>query len=468
MKNVKNRTRSATLALLLAAAITPQALLAQSGAGQPPCQVAQRESLPDTIARVELGVVVVWTHDKDGKSTGHGSGFFIDATGVVTNYHVLEGAASARVVLANGRSYPVKTVNATDMRNDLVVIEVDIPKDAGHRPLALHTAQPRKGQEVWVLGAPHGLEFSLSSGIVSAVRPMPDMTTNKIIQIDASSSPGSSGGPVINRCGEVIGVSSFGMSEGQNLNFAQGAWNIQAIAPHPPKTIQIWADEQARALYEQALADIRQGNDGRALDKIIRLLENDPDHPQAWFVLGDIMVQREDYPNAIKAYGQHLRTGIRGREAARTLVRIAAVLAQDGKPELSERTLMVALEEDARYRPALVFLGDLKYGQKDWQNAADAYARALRIEPQDQRTRARLSAAVNNTGVALAHDKRLGEALATFQRALAIWPENEHVMANLGTVAHELGESQIFQDMHDRLIARNSELAPSLARFLPK
>lgn len=468
MKNVKNRTRNATLALLLAAAITPQALLAQAGAGHSPCPMAQQESLPDTIARVELGVVVVWTLDEDGNRTGHGSGFFIDATRVVTNFHVLEGAAGARVVLANGKSYPVKTVNATDMHNDLVVIEVDIPVDAGHRPLSLHTEQPRKGQEAWVLGAPHGLDFTLSSGIVSAVRTMPEMTTNKIIQIDAPSSPGSSGGPVINRCGEVIGVSSFGLSEGQNLNFAQGAWNIRDIAQHRPRTLQSWAGEQARALYEQALTDIRQGNDGRALDKIIRLLRNAPDHPQAWFVLGDIFVQRQEYSNAIKAYGHHLQTGIRGHEAARTLVRIAAVLARDGKPELSERALMVALEEDAQYRPALVFLGDLKYGQKDWQNAADAYAKALRIEPQDERTRARLSAAVNNTGVALAHDKRLREALATFQRALAIWPENERVMANLGTVAHELGEAQIFQDMHDRLIARNSELAPALQKLRPQ
>ena len=106
---------------------------------------------------------------------------------------------------------------AKDEQNDIIRLSVDIPSKYV-LPLSLSETIPEIGERIVVYGSPLGLENTVSDGIVSSVREIPDF--GKIIQITAPISPGSSGSPVLNMEGEVIGIATFQIVEGQNLNFA--------------------------------------------------------------------------------------------------------------------------------------------------------------------------------------------------------------------------------------------------------
>jgi len=145
---------------------------------------------------------------------------------VVTNRHVIEDGATAKIVFENGKSYPVGgfVFDGGDM--DICIITIkglpsEIPK------LQVRSDLPRKGEAVYTFGAPKGYEFSVSEGIVSALRTFDknwketnSSTGQQFIQITAPISPGNSGGPLIDVNGLVVGMNTFTRTDGQNINFS--------------------------------------------------------------------------------------------------------------------------------------------------------------------------------------------------------------------------------------------------------
>jgi hypothetical protein len=147
---------------------------------------------------------------------GLGTGFVVRADGrVATNLHVIGDSREATVVLADKRELPVEAVVAVDPDHDLIVLHV-AAKDLV--PLRLGDSEHVKpGEPVVAIGHPLGLGNTVSNGLVSAVREVrPGLL---LLQISAPISPGSSGGPLLNEQGEVIGLSTLVVTEGQNLNF---------------------------------------------------------------------------------------------------------------------------------------------------------------------------------------------------------------------------------------------------------
>jgi S1-C subfamily serine protease len=143
---------------------------------------------------------------------GTGSGFIWDDDGhVVTNYHVIEGAQEAFVTLADKRSYPAKLVGAS-AEHDLAVLKIEVPFDRPP-PVPIGTsADLRVGQSVLAIGNPFGLDYTLTTGIVSAL----DRTIegrrggaiDNLIQTDAAINPGNSGGPLMDSAGRLIGINT--------------------------------------------------------------------------------------------------------------------------------------------------------------------------------------------------------------------------------------------------------------------
>jgi hypothetical protein len=144
-----------------------------------------------------------------------GSGFFVAPNIIATNYHVVEGATDAFCFLNNSISkYKIEGYLAADKAVDLVLLKVSsLSKPA----LKMSTQGVTPGQQVYVIGSPRGLPATISDGIVSGMR---DFDGYKLIQMTAPISPGSSGGPVLNSIGELIGISVSQVTDGQNLNFA--------------------------------------------------------------------------------------------------------------------------------------------------------------------------------------------------------------------------------------------------------
>lgn len=185
----------------------------------------------------------------DVKSAGRnsiGSGFVLDRRTVVTNYHVIEGSSEAQVSLKGGAKINVLGFKAIAPERDLALLAVELPE---HTPaLTLAVDEPEKGSEVLAFGAPEGLEWSVSKGIVSAVRTGNELkeslgtlegksvydllgldTTTKWVQTDAAINHGNSGGPLINLRRKVVGVNTLVSPEARNLNFAVCATEVQRL-----------------------------------------------------------------------------------------------------------------------------------------------------------------------------------------------------------------------------------------------
>ncbi len=186
---------------------------------------------------VEITVSSGTTEQGQPSGQAQGSGWIYDTEGhVITNQHVVEGASSVRVMLADGSSYSASVVG-TDPSTDLAVIKVDAPADK-LVPLSVGDSDALEvGDGVVAIGSPFGLEGSVSSGIVSALhREMQSpngFSINDSIQTDAAINHGNSGGPLLNLEGEVVGVnaqieSDSGGNDG--VGFAIPASTITTIA----------------------------------------------------------------------------------------------------------------------------------------------------------------------------------------------------------------------------------------------
>jgi serine protease Do len=193
-----------------------------------------QDSLPDLIKRVVPAVVTVVGFNAGGKVARLGSGVFIDREGhLITNLHVIKGMARAEVKLPKGEVYPLTEMVAADEKADLVKLVVNLPGGAPHY-LTVSGARPEVGERVVVLGSPLGLEQTVSEGLVSAIRTVRDR--GEFLQISAPISPGSSGGPVVNMKGQVIGIATFQV-KGQNINFAAPGYRILALRDGPPRPL---------------------------------------------------------------------------------------------------------------------------------------------------------------------------------------------------------------------------------------
>jgi hypothetical protein len=165
----------------------------------------------EVFAKNQASIVVVET------PTGLGSGVVVGGDGlIVTNFHVVEGASKASVKLANGDVYDTVRVAAVDQRRDLILLRV---AGFGLPAAQIGDSEAAKvGESVYAIGAPKGLELSISDGIVSAIRNSDD--GYRVLQTTAAISNGSSGGGLFDTRGMLIGVTTFKIRGGENLNFA--------------------------------------------------------------------------------------------------------------------------------------------------------------------------------------------------------------------------------------------------------
>ncbi len=257
------------VASLLRAAAVPVRVLAVvllvlAGAGLPPPAAAQKDGTPRTVSpRGELGaeeratielfeqardsvvfistrsrVRDIWSRNVFTVPRGNGSGFVWDESGhVVTNLHVIEGASEASVKLADGRDYRASLVGASPA-HDIAVLRIHVPNKRP-QPVPLGSSHDLKvGQKVFAIGNPFGLDWTLTSGIVSAlnrsINAEGGVAIENLIQTDAAVNPGNSGGPLLDSAGRLIGIttaiySPSGASAG--IGFAVPVDTVNRVVP---------------------------------------------------------------------------------------------------------------------------------------------------------------------------------------------------------------------------------------------
>src|SRR5262249_22834636 len=196
-----------TIRIILLALFIPAAAFAQN----------QRLKSPSEIAREQSkSVVIIEALDERGSVIGQGSGFIVTSQGaVVTNLHVVQGASSLRVKLPGGDAYKTPDLVDVDEAKDLAIVKIK-----GFKLPAVMLGDSDKaetGEPVVAISSPEGLVNSISTGVLRGVR---RFETHRVFQITAPISQGSSGGALFNSSGEVIGVITYLLKSGQNINFA--------------------------------------------------------------------------------------------------------------------------------------------------------------------------------------------------------------------------------------------------------
>ena len=450
--------------------------------------------LTDLIKKAEPSIVVILTYDQKGKRLGQGTGFFIAKNGdVISNHHVLQGASRSRVKLSSGEEYTVTRLAAEDPEGDLVRIAVDIPEEKV-TPLSISPATPRVGEKVVVIGTPLGLDQTVSDGIVSAIREIPGF--GKILQMTAPISPGSSGSPVLNMKGDVVGIATFLLVAGQNLNFAVPAERISKMTassgrslPEREERRKKAAAEEATELYAAGLRYMWAGKYEMALPYFIETVKRDPKHGRAFFQLGYCLSRLGKNREALGPYlkAQELRPkdptvhsnlcGVLGQLDLYGEAGEACKQALQLSPDLAEahNNLAWVYQQQARYSEAIESskqairlqpdfaeahynLGNGYAALKKYDQAADAYKQAIRLEFDYAEAHLNLGAAYNQMG-------RYEEAIDSYKRALRMKPLMPEAHLNLGMTYLKLGdkgsaieEYKILKDLEKEMANRLFDL----------
>lgn len=204
--------------------------------GSPPAVVPR----PELIADLVEAIVLITALDTNGNEMQTGSGFVIDAQGlVVTNYHVLAGAASATARFRDKTTCDVAGLRAFTTDGDLAILQLKAPPPHIRGLELADDEPPAPGSEVIAIGHPGGFQFSSTEGVVSAVHATTDLPERYRRQVAAPADQlwvqttaviagGSSGGPLLNRKGEVLGVNTW-LAAGEKLGFAAHIKHIRPL-----------------------------------------------------------------------------------------------------------------------------------------------------------------------------------------------------------------------------------------------
>jgi len=413
--------------------------------------------LTKLVKNISPAVVTVVVYDINQKVTNIGTGFFIDKYGhLITNYHVLEGRYKAEVRTADGKTYPIQLVVADNKATDLVKVLVDIPRQ---KIKWIKTANrlPSIAEQIMVVGSPMGLEQTVSEGIVSSIRTIPSV--GEFFQMSAPISPGSSGSPVINLKGKVVGVATFQMVRGQNLNFAVSIKSVKKLKPvKAGMSVSLWTFNNslnqpglAEKLCRQGYNFSINGEDQKALEFFQEAIEKDPQNTMAWNGLGYCQVGLNNSEAAIKAYQQAIKTN----PADETLYFILGnyyVKLKQHQEAIKAYQQVIRMKpdfEEAYFNLGVVYarLGRLDEGK-------NAFETVIRLNPD-------AVPAHFNVGMAYALLGRYQDALKANQEALRIDPEFAPAHNNIGLLQKELGNADLEIDAYKKAIRIDPDFAPA-------
>ncbi len=384
---------------------------------------------------VQRAVVKITIYDAEKKRVGIGSGFFVDKSGVlITNYHVLNGAYAADVKTYDGREYPIQRVLAYNKTADLIKVNVKIPEKSVH-PVEVIPDVPEIAERILVVGSPLGLDQTVSEGIVSAVREFPNV--GKIFQMSAPASRGSSGSPVINMDGKVIGVVSFIVEPGQNLNFAvtgQSVWDLKdektaMTLPEWTYSVSTQKPGLAAELCKKGFEFSIQGKYKKALEYYREAAEKSPGDAESWYGLGSCYVGLKQPPEAIKAFKEAIRTS---PDKTRANYYLGKYYQSLGRDKEAIESYQAALRINRDYGPAYIGLAEIYSGQKRINDEKEAIEQLVRIHPD-------YAASHYNIGITYGKLGRYRDAIAAFKRALEIEPKIPAAYYHIGIMYGNLG-----------------------------
>jgi tetratricopeptide (TPR) repeat protein len=449
-----------------------------------------QDILPELVRRIKPSAVAIETFDARGEKRSRGSGFFIDTDRVVTNRHVLEGATRAEVHSSTGARYPVKGVLAVDAEGDIAILLVEAPPNLV-RPLPLDRTSPQEGESVVVIGNPFGLEGSVTNGIVSAVRDIP--TFGRIIQITAPISPGSSGSPVVNMQGQVIGVATLQVTSGQSVNFAIPSERISQLQVGPLTSLSelmvaAGRNKRARAVqfFRDGLSFLSKDDCEKALPYFEKAVESDNTYAEAWaqtgfcneklgrhseaiesskravtlrpsaesyFNIGLASYYLKQYREATEAYRQAIR--LDPYNAADAYYALGLVYRDWGRADDEIQAYKQAIRLRADYTSAYERLGSRYYKSKKYSEALEVFKQLANLKPAD-------ATVPNSMGETYLEMGRMNEAIEAFRQAIRLKPDFGKAYFNLGKCLLAMGNRDAALEQYNILQNLDQDWAEKL------
>jgi hypothetical protein len=272
--------------------------------------------------KVKDAAVVVKTLDAQGEVKAQGSGVLLPSGRVATNCHVVEGGTFYQ--MGRGKQLVFATLYAEDGDKDICLLDA---KGIEGKPAELGKAAALKvGDPVYAVGAPQGLELSLSDGIVAQLRyDLPPLIQTRItsadaalallqgrfieelpplIQTTAAISPGSSGGGLFDREGRLVGLTTLYIEGGQNLNFAMPVEWIEKVKPGRTPA----SEGHSHTEWWKRVAALRRMEDWQGLlEWCGNWTKSEPENADAWVNFGNAHYHLKRYNDAIEAYRQAIK-----------------------------------------------------------------------------------------------------------------------------------------------------------------
>ena len=432
-----------------------------------PVPTHAQDLLPELVRRIKPSAVAIETFDSRNEKLSRGSGFFVEADRIVTNRHVLEGAYRAEVHSSTGAVYPVKGVLAVDAEGDIALLKVEAPANQ-IRPLPLDKTSPQEGESVVVIGNPLGLEGSVTNGIVSAVRDIP--TFGRIIQITAPISTGSSGSPVVNMQGQVIGIATLQITGGQSVNFAIPSERISQLQVVPIMSLgdlvaNAGRNKRAKAVqfFRDGLSFLSKDDCEKALQYFEKAVESDSNYAEAWaqsgfcneklgrhqealeaskravilrpsaesyFNIGLASFYLKNYKEAVEGYRQSIK--LDPYNAADAYFALGLVYRDWNKPDDEIQAYKQTIRLRPDYMAAYERLGSRYLKSKKFNEAIEVFRQLAALKPGDAVT-------PNNLGEAYYELNRLPEAMESFRQSIRLKPDFGKAYYNLGRCLLAMG-----------------------------
>ena len=426
-----------------------------------------QDLLPELVRRIKPSAVAIETFDARGEKLSRGSGFFVETDRIVTNRHVLEGAYRAEVHSSTGAVFPVKGVLAVDAEGDIALLKIDAPT-LPISPLPLDKTSPQEGESIVVIGNPLGLEGSVTNGIVSAVRDIP--TFGRIIQITAPISAGSSGSPVVNMHGQVIGIATLQITGGQSVNFAIPSERISQLQATSLTTLADLVAATGRNKHAKAVQSFRDGlsflskdDCEKALPYFEKAVESDSNYAEAWaqtgfcneklgrhaealeaskravslrpsaesyFNIGLANFYLKQYRDSAEAYRQAIK--LDPYNAADAYYALGLVYRDWGKADEEIQAYKQTIRQRPDYTAAYERLGARYLKSKKFNEAIEIFRQLSTLKPGD-------AVAPNSMGEAYFELNRYNEACESFRQSIRLKPDFGKAYYNLGRCMLAMG-----------------------------
>ena len=418
-----------------------------------PVNTTAAQTAPEIAEKALDATVYLEMYDSNGKTLGIGSGFFIRENLIATNYHVIKGSMRGTAKLVGkSTTYIIEGVTATDKTNDLVILKVTA-SEVKSLPFG-DSDVVRIGEAVYVAGNPKGLEGTFSNGIISSLR---NRSTKGRFQMTAPISPGSSGGPVLNSKGKVIGVSFMTLVGGQNLNFAIPVNILKDLLEQSGAVIPFTHVDPIRfaeVYFQMGKEKYELGNYENAVADYDMALRLNPDHADAYnnrgnvrYKLGRYSAAITDYDMAIQLNPDHADAYNNRGNAKHNLGRYSAAI--------TDYDMAIQLNPD--HADAYNDRGNAKYKLGQHTAAITDYNITIRLKPDH-------ADAYNNRGNAKHNLRQYDAAIADYNIAILLNSDYADAYNNRGRAKYNLGRYSAAITDYNTAIRLKPNFAPAYIR----